>query len=29
VSRALLRIGEIDLTFYLATDLFAALGGRP
>lgn len=29
MSRALLRIGEIDLTFYVANDLFAALGGRP
>ena len=27
-SRAVLRIGEIDLTFYRAADLFAALGGR-
>jgi hypothetical protein len=26
-SRALLRIGDVDLTFYLAADLFAALGG--
>jgi hypothetical protein len=26
-SRALLRIGDVDLTFYLAADLFTALGG--
>jgi FHA domain-containing protein len=26
-SRAILRLGEVDLTFYTATDLFAALGG--
>src|SRR5215468_2603620 len=26
-SRAILRLGDVDLTFYLATDLFAALGG--
>ncbi len=28
VSRAVLRLGDVDLTFYLAADLFAALGGR-
>ena len=28
LSRALLRVGEIDLTFYLAADLYAALGGK-
>src|ERR1041385_1353836 len=27
VSRAILRLGDVDLTFYLAADLFAALGG--
>ncbi len=26
-SRAVLRLGDIDLTFFLAADLFAALGG--
>lgn len=26
-SRAVLRIGDVDLTFYLAADLFEALGG--
>ena len=26
-SRAVLRLGEVDLTFYTAADLFAALGG--
>jgi pSer/pThr/pTyr-binding forkhead associated (FHA) protein len=26
-SRALLRIGDVDLTFYIAADLFTALGG--
>ena len=26
-SRAVLRLGDVDLTFYSATDLFAALGG--
>jgi hypothetical protein len=26
-SRAMLRIGEVELTFYTAADLFAALGG--
>ncbi len=26
-SRALLKLGEIELTFFLANDLFAALGG--
>jgi hypothetical protein len=26
-SRAVLRIGDVDLTFYLAADLFTALGG--
>ncbi|HUJ59342.1 MAG TPA: FHA domain-containing protein [Kofleriaceae bacterium] len=26
-SRAVLRLGDVDLTFYLASDLFAALGG--
>ena len=28
-SRALLRIGDVDLTFYVAADLFGALGGAP
>ena len=27
VSRAILRLGDVDLTVYLAADLFAALGG--
>jgi len=27
VSRALLRFGDVDVTFYLAADLYAALGG--
>jgi hypothetical protein len=27
-SRAVLRLGDIDLTFYSADDLFAVLGGR-
>lgn len=27
-SKAILRLGDVDLTFYLAADLFAALGGR-
>lgn len=27
-SRVELRIGDVDVTFYLAADLFAALGGR-
>jgi hypothetical protein len=27
VSRAVVRIGDVDLTFYLAADLYAALGG--
>jgi hypothetical protein len=27
MSRAIVRFGEIDLTFYVAADLFAALGG--
>jgi hypothetical protein len=26
-SRAVIKLGEVELTFYLATDLFAALGG--
>lgn len=26
-SRTVLRIGEVELTFYIAADLFAALGG--
>jgi hypothetical protein len=26
-SRAIMRFGEVDVTFYLAGDLFAALGG--
>jgi hypothetical protein len=26
-SRAVVRIGDVDLTFYLAADLYAALGG--
>lgn len=26
-SKSVLRIGDVDLTFYLAADLFAALGG--
>jgi hypothetical protein len=28
MSRAIVRFGEIDLTFYVAADLFAALGGQ-
>ena len=28
VSRAVLRLGDVDLTFYLASDLFAVLGGQ-
>jgi hypothetical protein len=28
-SREVLRLGEVDLTFYLAADLFQVLGGRP
>ncbi len=27
-SRAVLRLGDVDLTFYLAADLYAVLGGR-
>jgi hypothetical protein len=27
LSRAVLRLGEVDLTFYVANDLFEALGG--
>ena len=27
VSRAVLKLGDVDLTFYVAADLFAALGG--
>ena len=27
-SRAVLRLGDVDLTFYLATDLYNILGGR-
>lgn len=27
-TRAVLRLGDVDLTFYLATDLYAVLGGR-
>jgi len=26
-SRAIIRLGDVDLTFYLAADLYAALGG--
>ena len=26
-SRAVLRIGDVDLTFYVASDLYSALGG--
>ncbi len=28
-SRALLKLGDVDLTFYSASDLYAALGGMP
>jgi hypothetical protein len=28
-SRSVLRLGEVDLTFYSAVDLYAALGGVP
>jgi hypothetical protein len=28
-SRAVLRFGDVELTFYEAADLFAALGGEP
>ena len=28
-SRAVLRLGDVDLTFYQPSDLFVALGGRP
>lgn len=28
-SRALLKLGDVDLTFYTASDLYAALGGHP
>jgi hypothetical protein len=28
VSRTPIRVGEIDLTFYLAADLYAVLGGK-
>jgi hypothetical protein len=28
-SREVLRLGDVDLTFYLAADLFQVLGGRP
>lgn len=28
ISKAVIKIGEVELTFYLAADLFAALGGR-
>jgi FHA domain-containing protein len=28
-SRAVLRLGDVDLTFYHPADLFVALGGRP
>lgn len=28
-SRALLKLGDVDLTFYTANDLYAALGGMP
>jgi hypothetical protein len=28
-SREVLRLGEVDLTFYLAADLYQVLGGRP
>jgi hypothetical protein len=27
-SHAVIKLGEVELTFYTATDLFAALGGR-
>jgi len=27
-TRAVLRLGDVDLTFYLAADLYAALGGH-
>ena len=27
-SRSMLRIGDVDLTFYVAADLFGALGGK-
>ena len=27
-SRAVLRLGDVDLTFYFAADLYAVLGGR-
>lgn len=28
-SREVLRLGDVDLTFYLAADLYQVLGGRP
>ena len=28
-SREVLRLGDVDLTFYLAADLFQVLGGQP
>lgn len=28
-SRAMLKLGDVELTFYSATDLYAALGGMP
>lgn len=28
-SREVLRLGDVDLTFYLASDLYQVLGGRP
>ena len=28
-SREVLRLGDVDLTFYLAIDLYQVLGGRP
>jgi len=28
-SREVLRLGDVDLTFYLALDLYQVLGGRP
>ena len=29
LSKTVLRIGDVDVTFYVAEDLYAALGGRP
>jgi len=28
-SRAMIKLGDVDLTFYSASDLYAALGGTP